>query len=562
MLKNGKNKILTIGLILLMTIGLFSSCGQGENSNLITDDQKLTWNISSDPENIDPTLSISYNSSTIIKALFEGLTKLDNNGNIIPGVAESFPIISEDGLNYKFKIRDDAKWSDGKNVSSKDFVYSIRRALTLKSSNYIFELFNIKNAKSFHDGLVSFEEVGVKADDDLSLEITLENPAPYFLELLSHPIFMPLREDVISKIVDDSINYWTYDPKTCISNGPFKLKRWIRNDKIEVIKNEEFFNAENVKLQEITFKIIEDKKDAIYAFKNGEIDFIEKPPTSEIIPLTDESLYKVFPIIGTYYLILNQSPEFVNMNPDYAKVLKDVRIRRALSLAIDRQSIIDVITMSGEKPALSLVPSVIKDDKGRELNDNNYLIDNDIQEAKRLLREVGYPNGKNFPRLQYIYTMHSSNENNENIAKAIQSMWRDNLGINIELIGINLDSIENVKNSKEYLITNESEIGNYMDASIFLLNFYSKSEKNHTGYNNPLFDKKIEASMKETDTSKRIELLKDCESILMEDSIVIPIFFHTLPTAIKPYVKNVIILPTGAINFENIYIDKTKKLKI
>lgn len=577
MLKSGRKNILSMGLILLITMTTFYGCEstslENENTSVSSDtiigeqtentiqnstllenknEQKLTWNITNDPENIDPSLNLSSISVNIIGALFSGLTKLDNDGNAIPSIAESLPIISKNGLNYKFKIRDDAKWSDGKSVSSKDFIYSIKRSLTMKSSNYIFQLFNIKNAKSFYDGLVPFEEVGIKAENDLTLEITLENPTPYFLELLSNPIFMPLREDVISKS-----NNWTNSIETCISNGPFKLKEWTRYEKIVLTKNERFFNANDVKLDEITFLMIERKNDAVIAFKNNEIDFIENPPISEIKPLTDEGTYKSYPIIGTYYLLLNQSSKLESINPDSSKALKDKNVRKALSLAIDRQSIIDAITASGEKTALSIIPYGIKDDKNEEFNNKDYLMDNDIQEAKKLLSEAGYPNGENFPKLQYIYPLHNSDEINDNVAIAVQSMWKDNLGINVEIIGRNLDYIENAKSSNEYMITNQSQIGTYMDASVFLENFYSKSEQNYIGYNNPLFDEKLELSKKEIDAAKRIQLLKDCESMLMEDSAVIPIFFHTLSVAVKPYVKDLVILPTGAINFENIYIDRS-----
>ncbi|MCL2322605.1 MAG: peptide ABC transporter substrate-binding protein [Oscillospiraceae bacterium] len=569
---SSKKKILSFSILLFMLALLFSGCGTNidnkntsisnsssfnnedtNNTQNSLNEQKLTWELSDNPI-IDPSLNLSDSGFTVIRALYQGLTTLNDEGNVIPGVAENLPSVSTDGLNYKFKINKGAKWSDGKSVSSNDFVYSIKRALTLKKSPHVSELFNIKNAKAYYDNLVSFDEVGIKALGDLDLEITLNSPVPYFLELLTNEIFMPLREDIISKVNEEN-DSWTYDPKTCITNGPFKLKEWTKDSLLVVSRNEEFLNSKNIKLEDITFKIIKDENAAISSFINDEIDFIKNPPISSISELTDKKAYKAFPFIGTYFLTINQSSEIEKIDPESAKVLKDVRIRKALSLAIDRQSIIDAITMSG-KPALAYVPYGVKDDKNEEFNDKKYINDNDIETAKALMMDAGYPNGKNFPTLKYIYN-DDPNNLNKKIATAIQSMWRDNLGITLEIKGEDPATFKIEKDSKQFVIINDTQIGDYMDANTFLSKFYSKNEEDDVSYSNPIYDEKLEASFIELNSANRIKLLKDCESILLEDSPIIPIFFYAIPVAVKPYVKNVSILANGAVYFDNIYIDKT-----
>lgn len=571
-----KTKLISLGTLLFISLGFFSGCNQGgtEGGNTTVADanttaqppvtdttqappeqtggQKLTWNIASDPRYIDPTLNSATNGSTVIRALFEGLTKMDPSGVVIPGVAESLPEVSSDGLVYKFKISSAAKWSDGKPVTANDFVYSYKRGLTPETAaEYAIELFNLKNGQAFNEGKVPFEEVGVKALDEATLELTLENPVSYFPELLTNSIYMPLREDIVSKPAA-ALDSWTRDPVTCIGNGPFILKEWTEKDKIVVVKNENWRGAADVKLDEITFKMIEEATTALADFRKGDLDYTEQPPTVEIAQLINEGLCKIFPYIGTYYLDINQSPELEKVSPEAAKALSDVKVRKALSLAIDRQSIIDAITMAEEKPALGFVPFGIKDDKGQDFTNKSYFNDNDVETAKQLLADAGYPNGEGFPTLQYRY---NTDERHKNIAEALQSMWKDNLNINVELSNEEWKTFQVTRTDKQYVMARDGWIGDYMDPNTFLELLHSKNGNNNSGYNNPAYDEKIEAAKKEVDKAKRVQLLRDAEAILMEDAPIIPIFYYTLPVAMQPYVKGVAKLPTGAVYFENVYIE-------
>ncbi len=549
-MKKSKNlKSISLILAILLCIIPLYSCSPSSGSN--KDAQKLVWNLETEPKTIDPALNTE--GGNVPRAIFDCLTKLNKDGNPVPGCTEALPEISADGLTYTFKIRKDAKWQDGKDLVAKDFVYSFLRVLKPETgSQYATEFYYIKNAKPYNEGTGNKEDVGLRAIDDKTLEITLESPIAYFTELVSMFIYAPVREDVVTINGSDTSDVWSRDPKTCITNGPFKLKEWISKDKIVVEKNENWYGAKDVKLTEIDFKMIEEASTAIAAFQNNEIDFTDTVPAVDVPSLKEKGECQILPQISVNYLSINLTDKLKSISPEAYEALQKKEVRQALSYAIDRQSIVDKVTQNGEKPALAFVPYGVKDDKGQDFHDKDYFQDNNIAKAKELLAQAGYPDGKGFPTITLTY---QTDQIYKLVIEAIQEMWNKNLGINIELATEEWKVYQVTRKEKNFMIGRNTWIGDYMDPNTFLELLSSSNGNNHSGYNNSKYDELINNCRVEPDKAKRISMFREAESIIMDDMPIIPIYYFTDPVAIKPYVKGFFKLPSGNIYFDQLYIE-------
>lgn len=548
MLKSKLKKFGVLALTLTMGLSLFAGCGAGGAKS----EQSIKFNIDSEPKSIDPALNNGVNGGTVIVNAFEGLTRLDENNKVIPGVAEKWTM-SKDGLNYTFNLRKDAKWSDGQPVKAKDFEYAWKRALNGKTAaEYAYQMYYLKNGEKYNKGEAKVEEVGVKAKDDYTLEVTLENPTTYFLSLLAFPTYAPIREDIVSK----DPTGWARKAETYISNGPFKMKEWKPKDTITFVKNDQYWNKDSIKLDRIDYKMIEQASSALAAFKAGQLDYILKPPAQETPKLLKEGTAKIYPNIGTYFYCLNISDNAEKVNPEAAKVLKNEKVRKALTLAINRKQIVENVTKGGETPATSYVPLGILKDDGKEFKDKDYFkAEGDVTEAKKLLAEAGYPNGKGFPKLELLY---NTNEGHQNVAQAVQDMWRKNLGINVELKNQEWKVFQKSRTSKNYEIARHGWVGDYVDPMTFLDMWVTGAGNNDAGYSNPEYDKLVKAGMAETDSVKRMEILKQAEDILMKDMPIIPIYYYTDVVCINKKVKDLTKTPLGFVFFDKTYIESAK----
>ncbi|SHH61026.1 peptide ABC transporter substrate-binding protein [Clostridium grantii] len=278
-----------------------TTMGQFYFGQTSTEDGELAWNLGSDPKTLDPQLNSASDGGDVLTNLYEGLMR-DVKGKIVPAMAESYEV-SEDGLVYTFKLRD-AKWSDGKAVTAGDFVFGWKRAMdpaTASEYSFIMESASIKGAAEFIAGTGTADEVGVKALDDKTLEVTLTTPTEYFLGLTGFYTFMPVREDVV-----DAEGIWAKDPAKAISNGPFKLAEYKSGDKIVLVKNENYWNADSVKLNTINASMIVEESTMLTAYQNNELDIIDTMPSAEIAKLqAEDPTFKVLPQIGTYYYMFN-----------------------------------------------------------------------------------------------------------------------------------------------------------------------------------------------------------------------------------------------------------------
>ena len=511
-------------IFLLITVCLFlMSCGNDQDGV-----ETIRVSIGAEPQSIDPSFLSAIDSMIYAVHVFEGLTSKDENGNIIGGAAESWDI-AEDGLSITFHLRENAKWSDGKNVVADEFVYSFRRlADPNTASAYSFLIMPIKNADKILKGELSTEKLGVEALDDRTLKVYFETPTAYFLELAAIPIFSPLREEFIS-------DNWTFSTNTYIGNGPYRMIDRKPDEIISLELNTNYWNKDMMIAKRIDFIMFSDVSTAYAALKEGSILYSYKVPTADIDLLRKEGYLVTTPSLGTAYYALNNTNE----------VLKDKRVRRALALAIDRNYIVENITKGGEIPAAAFIPYGLKDVNGdfRENGGGYYSVKKEdyksnIEEAKKLLEEAGYTNGANFPVLEF-----KTNPGvGITIAEAVQQMWKENLNIDMTITQEEWSVFQKNRQTRNYVVCRADWIGDYLDPMTFADLFVSTSAGNRVGYNDPEYDRLILEAKNTIDNKIRIANMHKAEDKLIgEDMAFIPIYHYTSCSMQSPKLKNVLV---------------------
>ena len=537
-------KFFTKTLILLM---LLSSCNNiKENKKEIKDE--ITVNLEYELKTIDPTLNSSSYGFIYINHAFEGLLNKDTNNNIIEGVANKWEI-SKDNLVYTFHLRDNAKWSDDKKVTARDFLYSFRRAVNPKTASpmsYLMEY--IKNAKDITKGLKSVESLGVIAADENTLIIELEAPTLYFLDIVaSGGIYVPVREDIIELYKDD----WTWNPETYIGNGAYKMVERKPDELIAFEINTNYWDYKNQVAKRINFVLMADEYIALNSVRTGDVDFsITAPPIGEIENLIKDGLMAVSDIIGCYYIDVNTKD----------KALSDKRVRKALSLAIDRNYIVENIVKAGN-PAGAFVPYGAPDVNngdfreigGDYINLNKEDYSNNVKIAKRLMQEAGYPNGQNFPVLKFLV-----DSNREiPIFEAVQQMWKEHLGIDTSISQQEWAVfLQTLYTDKNYTIGRSGWTADYNDPMTFLGMFLSYSPQNHALFTNREYDNLLKTAMNTIDQNIRMDSMHKAEAIFMNNDVIIPLYFYATPTLISPKLKGVIYDNLAKHKFSYAYIEE------
>ena len=534
---------------LALTLALGMSVLAGCSSNAEAEGgRKLIYNLGEDPDTIDPTLNTSVGSSTIITSTFEGLMILDENEKAIYGVAKDMQI-SEDQLTYTFTLRDDAKWSDGQKVTANDFKFSWLRALNPETAaEYAYQLFYIKNGQAYNKGEVTAEEVGIEVVDESTLKVTLEAPTAYFAELMAFPTYMPLRDDIVTANPEG----WANDPETYISNGPFKLVEWTMKDRFVVEKNENYWNKDSIKLPGIEFLMVTDQNTAYSSLQSGEFDMVDTVPAAEIEDAVNSGLATIYPNLATYMIILNVGKQDT-LDPEVQKALSNPLVRKALSLAIDRKAIVEKVTKAGEVPAYSFVPQGILNSEGEDFASVEYYDANqaNIEEAKKLLAEAGYPNGEGLPTLEYMYNSEGAHKD---VAQVIQQDWAK-IGVKVELANQEWKVFLNTRQEGQYQIARHGWSGDYVDPMTFLDLWVTDGGNNDAGYSNAKYDELVAKAKAEPDETKRWEYMHEAEAILMEEMPVIPLYYYTKVKGAQDYVKGVRVSTLGNVIFNDAYLD-------
>lgn len=543
-------RILTIGLAILMIMSVVAGCStggqpqgtqnQGENGENAKE-VVIRYNMGTEPQTIDPALNSALDGAEVILHAFEGLTTLDENSKAKPGVAESWDM-SDDGLKITFHLRD-AKWSDGKPVTAEDYAYAWKRALDPKTaSSYAYQLYFIKNGEKFNLGEASEEELGIKVIDEKTLEVTLENPTPFIMELFAFMTYMPVRKDIVEAHPDD----WTQDPATYVGNGAFKLAEWNHGDSIVLIKNENYWDAANIKPDKLVFTMMSEAATELSSFETGAIDFGDNPPSTELERLKQEGVLKEYPLLSNYAYVFNTKKAPFD-NP---------KVRKAFSLAIDRKAIVDQIVKGGQPLAAAWVPYGMPDAKpgedfrkvGGDYFDPTVA---HVDEAKQLLAEAGYPDGKGLPEITLLY---NTSDSHKAIAEALQEMWKQNLGVEVKLANQEWQVfLATRRQTHDYQIARWGWVSDYIDPMGFLDMLQTGMGNNDAQYSNPEFDEMIKKSKTAASPEERMQYLHKAEDILMEDAVVMPIYFYINYVVVDPKLQGYVVDPLGYIYFHHAY---------
>ena len=471
-------------------------------------------------QTLDPQRGEEVQGSNVQRDLFEGLISEAPNGDLVPGVAESWTV-SEDGKTYVFNLRRNARWSNGDPVTAADFVYGMRRTVDPATlSTYGFILAPIDNAVAIAAGKMPPTDLGVRAIDDYTLEVKLENPTPYFLGLLTHSTTYPLHRASVEKYGEQFTR-----PGNLVSNGAYKLDEWVVHSHIKAVRNPYYWDNEHTKIDEIYYYPIADQNAELQRYRADELDLTDIIPASQLKWIR-ENLPKelvIAPYLGTYYYGFNVTKPPFKDNP---------KLRRALSLAVNRDIITQQILGQGQISAYGFVPPV-HNYQGQQMPEASWTQERREAEAKRLYAEAGYSEA-NPLRIQIMY---NTQDDHRRIAVAIASMWKQVLGVETTLANqewkVFLDTLKRKVDSQVFRI---SWIGDYNDAFTFAELLQSTSGTNYTGYASPEYDRLVRESTKELDPKKRETMLEQAEQVLLADMPIIPIYFYVKARLVKPWV--------------------------
>jgi oligopeptide transport system substrate-binding protein len=430
-------------------------------------------------------------------------------GEIDPGVAERWEI-SPDALHYTFHLRNDALWSNGDPVTAEDFLYAWKRALTPETaSEYVYQLYYIRGAKDFNEGKTKdFSTVGVRAPDPHTLEVTLANPTPFFLDLCAFTELLPVHRATVEKYSD-----WSTKPEHFIGNGPFLLREWLPFDHMRLVKNPKYWDAAHVGMKSVDLLPTGRPNTAFNFYATGVADLmIDKSlaPVPLIGELKKRTDYHAAPFLGAYFFRFNVT----------RKPFNDVRVRKAFSLVVDRQYLVEHITRAGEVAAHSFVPPGAG--AGYEPPP---MYQRDPEKARQLLAEAGFPGGQNFPVVYYLYR--ADLDLDQAIAVELQSMFRRELGVTIQLARQEWTVFLDTQQRIDYDFSRSTWVGDYNDPNTFMDMFLTAGGNNETGWSNARYDELIAAAAREIDRDKRFAIFREAEKILVTDEAPIcPLYYY------------------------------------
>lgn len=474
-----------------------------------------------DPTSLDPQKISGDWENRIDGDIFEGLVTEDPKDNPIPGQAASWTI-SPDQKVYTFKLRDGIKWSDGQPVTAQDFVFAFQRLMDPKTAaQYAYLQYTIHNAEKINKGEIKdLTQLGVKAIDDKTLEITLENPTPYFLNALMHYTAYPLPKHV----VDAKGDAWV-KVENIVTNGPYKPVEWVPGSHVSNVKNDQYYDAKDVKIDKVNFYTLEDQSAALKRYRAGEFDILTSFPADqyEWIQKNLPGQAHVVPFLGTYYYVMNATKPPFN----------DKRVRQALSMAVNREVIGPKILGTGELPMYSWVPpGTANYGTPAYVSWKDEPYKQKVEEAKKLLKEAGY--GPDHPlKAQLRY---NTNDNHKRIAVAIAAMWKP-LGVDIELYNTETKVHYDEMQRGQVEIGRAGWLADYNDPINFLNLLSTGVEMNYGRWSNKDYDALIKQGNEEIDLKKRAEIYKKAEQLALDDSAAIPIYYYVSQNIVAPKVQ-------------------------
>ncbi len=551
-------KLWSLALSILLALSL-TACGSapvnpGQPADSVKSAQAetggfhITAVLASEPDSLDPAQNGTTDGATYILHMFEGLMKQgqpEKDGGaaqIVCGQAESYQV-SEDGLTYTFKLRDDIFWSDGQPVVAEDFVYAWQRLVDPATASYYGYLLDVvENGAAIYYGEMDREKLGISAPDPRTVVVKLHVPCAYFLEICANFSTVPLRQDIITRQGDA----WAASPGSYVGNGPYKMSEWEHDSYIKCVPNDYYYDADNLGPDSITFRLMDDNNAILGGYNSGEIDFMWTFPTDELPGLIDSGKVTIVPNLGCNFISFNTAKAPFN----------NAKVRQALSLAIDRDYLVNFVSQGGETPAAALVPPSILDIPGsandfRIAGGDYYSVSPDdyqanCDEARKLLAEAGYPEGQGFPVIKYIF---NTADLNKTIGEAVAYMWQTELGVKTELSNMEWNVYLDTRDAGDYDAAKDGWSSDYSDAMAFVEMFITNGTNNPSGYSDPQLDTAVAAAKAESNLSRRVELMHQAEGMIMAQAVVAPLYYYTTPYMLNEQVGGLYYSPLGLFFF-------------
>lgn len=501
----------------------------------LADKQTLVRNNGAEVQSLDPHKIEGVPESNVNRDLFEGLVIGDLNGHPVRGVAESWD--NKDFKVWTFHIRKDAKWSDGSPVTAQDFVYSWQRLADPKTASpyaSYLQYGHVANVDEIIAGKKPATDLGVKAIDDKTFEVTLSEPVPYFYKLLVHPSVSPVPKAAIEKYGEK----WT-QPANIVTNGAYKLKDWVVNERIVLERNTNYWDNAKTVINQVTYLPISSEVTDVNRYRSGEIDMTYNNMPIELFQKLKKEIPKevhVDPYLCTYYYeINNQKAPFT-----------DVRVRTALKLALDRDIIVNKVKNQGDLPAYSYTPPYTDGMKLVEPEWFKWSQEKRNEEAKKLLAEAGYTADKPLT----FNLLYNTSDLHKKLAIAVASIWKKNLGANVKLENQEWKTFLDSRHQGTFDVARAGWCADYNEPTSFLNTMLSDSSNNTAHYKSPAFDKIIGDTLQVTDEAKRAELYAQSEQQLDKDSAIVPVYYYVNARLVKPWVGGY----TGKDPLDNIYV--------
>jgi oligopeptide transport system substrate-binding protein len=529
--------------LLVISLLALTACSGGERRvDQGNRDGVLHVGNGTEPQGIDPHTTTGIPEHHIQLALFEGLVSKDSSTlEPVPGVAERWEI-SDDSRTYRFFLRRNTRWSNGDVLTAEDFRWSWWRGLQPALGNeYAYMLYPIKNAEAYATGkLTDFSQVGVRVIDEHTLEVELAEPTPYFLQLVDHHSFYPVHRASIEKFgaVTDRFSKWTR-PGNIVTNGPFRLTEWKLYDHVSVEKNPNYWDAQTVRLNGIVFYPTENTTTEERMFRSRQLHKTESMPLDKIPVYRSEhpDELRLDFYLGSYYYMLNTG----------LPALKDARVRRALAMSIDRDTLVNTVLQGANFPAYSVTPP------GTAGYQPPKLFDFDPEAARKLLSEAGYPDGKGLPKLEILY---NTNEAHRKIAVTIQQMWKTHLNIDVTMVNQEWKVYLDSRDTLNYSIARAAWIGDYVDPNTFLDMWVTGGGNNDTDWSNAEYDDLLLRKIPAMKTNEeRMAAFYRAETILIEEMPIIPIYIYATKYLVNPSVKGLPANLMDYFSFKHVYLE-------
>ncbi|MBE7094898.1 MULTISPECIES: peptide ABC transporter substrate-binding protein [Bacillus cereus group] len=539
-MKRKKSHLMVMALV---TSLLLTACNNKENkSDAESKKQVLNVTVSEEIPSLDTAKTMDGTSAHVMQNIFEGLYVLDDQDQPIPAVAKSFKR-SEDGKKYTFDLRKDAKWSNGDSVTANDFMFAWKRAINRETaSQYAYMLFYVKNAKEINKGTMPLDELGVKVINDYKLEVELEQPIPYFLQLLALPIYLPQHESFLK---EQGKNY-ALEPSNLIYNGPFVLEKWKHEQEFQLKKNATYWDEKKVKLDEINFQIVKDTMTAVNLYEAGNLDRV--PINSQFV-----DKYK-----GSKELHMSSEPAIAMLRfNEKNNALANKKVRQAISFALNKEDFVDHFINNGAKPASGLVPvGHINEETGKDFRkENGDLSAYDLQNAQKIWEEAKKELGVEQVNLEFLTF---EQDNAKRMTEYIKGDLEKNLqGLTIQIKQQPFKQKLQLEQTGDYDISMANWGPDYKDPISYLELFTTDNQNNKMNYSNRQYDELIKKAKSDLvlDQKKRWEALQEAERILLEDAAVAPLYQMGSAYVQKDYVKGIEKHQFGGVyTYKNAYI--------